>query len=249
MLSIAPNLIMPAEKDRQDLEVDFGQTQEDPGIINSSRMGGRIGARIGGLGDQDGDVPPDDLEGNHDNLDHDEENKQGENMYNVEDEHDQKIDGQINHLMMQGSIAQKGVKSMGQVKANDATNKLISLTERRPGTLDPYELSYQLVYDINIVSTQVFSLWYKLIEIITINPKFVCEFLRVAHEEKMREYWGELIYRTVFETINLAGPSSKGNVQEIHKQIAIKRRQLNKTDDENMIRNTVTELSVIEISD
>ena len=89
-------------------------------------------------------------------------------------------------------------------------NTLIPLTNRRPGTLDPYELSYQLVYDINVISTQIFSLWYKFIEVITINPKFVCEYLRVIHEEKMREYWGELIYRTVFETNDFTAPSTQG---------------------------------------
>ena len=75
-----------------------------------------------------------------------------------------------------------------------------------------------------MISTQIFSLWYKLIEIITINPKFVCEYLRVVHEEKMREYWGELIYRTVFETNDLSAPSSKNNVTEIHRNLANKRR-------------------------
>ena len=44
---------------------------------------------------------------------------------------------------------------------------------------DPYQISLQLVQDINLVSSQVFQLWHKLIEIITINPKFVCEFLRM----------------------------------------------------------------------
>lgn len=33
------------------------------------------------------------------------------------------------------------------------SNTLVPLTVRRPGTLDPYELSYQLVYDINVLST------------------------------------------------------------------------------------------------
>ena len=84
-----------------------------------------------------------------------------------------------------------------------------------------------MVYDINILSSQIFSLWYKFLEIITINPKFVCEYLRVVHEEKMREYWGELIYRTVFETKDFATTSSAANVQEIHKNIASKRRLKN----------------------
>ena len=47
---------------------------------------------------------------------------------------------------------------------------------------------------------------------ITINPKFICEFLRIIHEEKIREYWGELIYRTVFETKDFSASSSVHNV-------------------------------------
>ena len=106
------------------------------------------------------------------------------------------------------------------------------------------------MYDINIVSTQIFSLWHKLIEIITINPKFVCEYLRVVHEEKMREYWGELIYRTVFETKDLSVPSSQHNVQEIHKNIAMKRRQLNgKESDSILMKSTYTDLNILEISE
>lgn len=103
---------------------------------------------------------------------------------------------------------------------------MIPLTVRRPGTLDPYELSYQLVYDINVLTCQLFSLWAKYLELITINPKFVCEFLRLVYEEKMREYWGELIYRTVFESkdFSVSSAANSGlNVQEIHKTIATKR--------------------------
>lgn len=36
--------------------------QEEPGA-GPSRMGGRIGTRMGGIGDQDGDIPPEDMEG------------------------------------------------------------------------------------------------------------------------------------------------------------------------------------------
>ena len=130
------------------------------------------------------------------------------------------------------------------------SNALVPLTIRRPGTLDPYELSYQLVYDINIISTQIFSLWYKLIEIITINPKFVCEYLRVIHEEKMREYWGELIYRTVFETKDLSAPSSQNNVAEIHRTMAMKRRTLRGNEnDQTLMKSTYTDLNILEISE
>ena len=127
---------------------------------------------------------------------------------------------------------------------------MLPLTVRRAGTLDPYELSYQLVYDINILSTQVFTLWYKLIEVITTNPKFVCEFLRVVHEEKMREYWGELIYRTVFETKDLSAPSSQNNVSDIHRALATKRRMLNGQESDSLLmKSTYTDLNVLEISD
>lgn len=73
------------------------------------------------------------------------------------------------------------------------------------------------------MSSQVFQLWHKLIEIITINPKFICEYLRILYEEKMRECWGEHIYRTIIETKDFAFPNDE-NVGEIHKQIALKRR-------------------------
>ena len=58
---------------------------------------------------------------------------------------------------------------------------------------------------------------------VTINPKFVTEFLRIIYEEKMREYWGEHIYRTIVETKDFAIPS-EDNVGEIHRQIAQQRR-------------------------
>lgn len=33
---------------------------------------------------------------------------------------------------------------------------LVHLSVRRPGSSDPFELSYQLIYDINVVSSQIF---------------------------------------------------------------------------------------------
>ena len=88
---------------------------------------------------------------------------------------------------------------------------------------DPYQIAFQLVQDLNQVSSQVFQLWHKLIEIITINPKFICEYLRIVYEEKMREVQGEHIYRTIIEAKDFAIPSEE-NVGEIHKSIALKRR-------------------------
>ena len=55
-----------------------------------------------------------------------------------------------------------------------------------------------------------------MVELLTVSPKFVVEFLRINHEERMREYWGEHIFRTIVETKDFAVPS-EDNVIEIHK--------------------------------
>lgn len=62
---------------------------------------------------------------------------------------------------MSQSNAQRGIYKTKNDKDMQArqellrarSNTLVPLTVRRPGTLDPYELSYQLVYDINVIST------------------------------------------------------------------------------------------------
>ena len=87
----------------------------------------------------------------------------------------------------------------------------------------------------------------------TINPKFVCEYLRLIHEEKMREYWGELIYRTVFETKDFTVTSTSNQVggpavQEIHKVIAQKRRALLNSEKDTTLKSCYSELNVIEMS-
>ena len=63
--------------------------------------------------------------------------------------------------------------------------------------------------DFKQISDQLNLLWQKFIELITINPKFVCEFLRILYEERMREYWGEHIYRTIVETRDFSVPSEE----------------------------------------
>ena len=84
---------------------------------------------------------------------------------------------------------------------------------------DPNRIAALVTGDIKMVADQIFSIWNRLVELLTINPKFVTEFLRVIYEEKMREYWGEHIYRTIVETRDFAIPS-EDNVGEIHRQIA-----------------------------
>lgn len=88
---------------------------------------------------------------------------------------------------------------------------------------DPYRVALLLTNDVKFISDQLFGLWFKFIGLLTINPKFVAEFLRIIYEEKMREYWGEHIYRTIVETKDFAMPSEE-NVGEIHRQIAQQKR-------------------------
>ena len=77
-----------------------------------------------------------------------------------------------------------------------------------------------------------------LIELVTINPKFVMEYLKMNYEERMREYWGEHIFRTVVETSDFAVPSEE-NVGEIHRQIAQQRRDnLSQTKPISLCQNT-----------
>ena len=84
---------------------------------------------------------------------------------------------------------------------------------------EPDKIAALVTGDVKMIADQIFSIWNRLIELLTINPKFVTEFLRIIYEEKMREYWGEHIYRTIVETRDFAIPSEE-NVGEIHRQIA-----------------------------
>jgi len=68
-------------------------------------MGGRIGVRMGGIGDQDGDIPPDDTdlrnkdqakvlrEPEREPLLEERKVAEAENQYNVEDDTDVHLDG------------------------------------------------------------------------------------------------------------------------------------------------------------
>ncbi len=94
-----------------------------------------------------------------------------------------------------------------------------------------------------MASSQVFQLWHKLIEIITINPKFVCDYLRLQYEEKMREQWGEHIYRIIIDTKDFALPSEE-NVGEIHKSFALKLRS---GPNGSLVSNHNDQFSVVEM--
>jgi hypothetical protein len=118
------------------------------------------------------------------------------------------------------------LKNTETLKKLDFSMRNMHLSQRRLVSCggDPFKVSMLLINDIKFISDQLFSLWFKFINLLTLNPKFVTEFLRILYEEKMREYWGEHIYRTIVETEDFALPSEE-NVGEIHRQIAQQRRQ------------------------
>lgn len=108
---------------------------------------------------------------------------------------------------------------------SSASGSLLPLQRRLHTCMgDPDRIAALVTGDVKMISDQIFSIWNRLIELMTINPKFVTEFLRIIYEEKMREYWGEHIYRTIVETRDFAIPSEE-NVVEIHRQIAQQKRQ------------------------
>jgi hypothetical protein len=102
-------------------------------------------------------------------------------------------------------------------------NAKVKPFSQRNKTKDPYKIANKMIYEINLVAGQLFQLWHKVIEVVTINPKFVCELLHFEYEEKMRERWGENIFRNVVHTKDFAFPSEE-NVGETHKKIAKSRR-------------------------
>lgn len=118
------------------------------------------------------------------------------------------------------------LKNTETLKKLDFSMRNMHLSQKRLVSCggDPFKVSMLLINDIKFISDQLFSLWFKFINLLTINPKFVTEFLRILYEEKMREYWGEHIYRTIVEIEDFALPSEE-NVGEIHRQIAQQRRQ------------------------
>lgn len=135
-------------------------------------------------------------------------------------------DGDINEQFAELKQLQAIPKLKNTETLRRLESKPVSVGQQRLLTCggDPYKVAILLTNDIKFISDQLFTLWFKLIGVITLNPKFIAEYLRIVYEEKMREYWGEHIYRTIVETEDFALPSEE-NVGEIHRQIAHQRRQ------------------------
>ena len=80
-----------------------------------------------------------------------------------------------------------------------------------------------MIFEINLLAGKMLILQHKLIEVIKISPRFITEHLKIEYEEKMRDRWGESVFRQVIPTSDYALPSEE-NIGETHKKFAKTRR-------------------------
>lgn len=64
------------------------------------------------------------------------------------------------------------------------------------------------------VGLQLNTVWNKIIECIKIEPKYILELLRFDYETRLREKWGESIFRNIIETQDFAYPSDENITQK-----------------------------------
>ena len=197
----APALVLPYE---QNLNQEDAAQQSEADRV---RMGGRLGSQINQLRDDNSpanrNAPhlpanknmPESIKPYASQF---EENKDGDPFgeedlsYVSGDEHD--FNEQVQELNIQNS--ESLFKNIQNSRSN-ASPAQKRIEAQKGNTL---LLAALITDDIKFVQHQIFTLWFKLVELMTVNPKFVCEYLRAIYEEKKREYWGEHIFRTIVET-------------------------------------------------
>jgi hypothetical protein len=80
-----------------------------------------------------------------------------------------------------------------------------------------------MLFEINLLAGKMLILQHKLIETIKISPRFITEHHHYEYNEKMRERWGDSVFRNVIGTSDFSLPSEE-NIGETHKKIAKTRR-------------------------
>ena len=56
-----------------------------------------------------------------------------------------------------------------------------------------------MIEELAMVSNQIRIIFNKIIEAIKIEPKYVLELLKLEHEQRIREKWGESLFRNIHE--------------------------------------------------
>jgi len=75
-----------------------------------------------------------------------------------------------------------------------------------------------------MVSLQIRIAYNKILESIKIEPKYVLELLKLEYEQKIREKWGESIFRNILDVQCFAEPSHD-IVTSVHSDIERMRRE------------------------
>lgn len=72
---------------------------------------------------------------------------------------------------------------------------------------DPQAVANKMIFEINMLSGKILILQHRLIEVIKVSPRFITEYHHLDFKEKMREKWGESIFREVIPTSDFSIPS------------------------------------------
>ena len=91
-----------------------------------------------------------------------------------------------------------------------------------------------------MVSLQIRIAYNKILESIKIEPKYVLELLKLEYEQKIREKWGESIFRNILDVQCFAEPSHD-IVTSVHSDIERMRRE---QEYENLSALTIQDLRI-----
>jgi hypothetical protein len=80
-----------------------------------------------------------------------------------------------------------------------------------------------MIFEINLLAGKMLILQHKLIDVLKVCPRFITEHHHFEYKEKMRDKWGESIFREVVPTSDFSIPSEE-NIGETHKKFAKTRR-------------------------
>jgi len=80
-----------------------------------------------------------------------------------------------------------------------------------------------MIFEINLLAGKMLILQHKVIDVLKVCPRFITEYHRLEYGEKMRDKWGESIFRNVVPTSDFSVPSEE-NIGETHKKFAKTRR-------------------------
>jgi hypothetical protein len=88
---------------------------------------------------------------------------------------------------------------------------------------DIYSVANTMIFEINLLAGKMLILQHKLIDVLKVCPRFICEHHHFEYNDRMREKWGESVFRNVVPTPDFALPSEE-SIGETHKKFAKTRR-------------------------